>query len=242
MNFGCQLTGTGYVDLPGWALNFTGPLSLVLWVKADPAQGITQCIAGKGTGAFRLLLDGQGYPHFADGEQSSCDLVGTARIDDGMWHQIAGIYDGANTELLYVDGQLAASTAFSTNAVTGNTNEFLIGSNPDGEFFQLFNGVVDEVCIFTNALTAIQLGQLFSARLANVSTPPLFQSLTKSAGTMLLSWTAEPGRLYQVQYKIALTQTSWSNLGIPFAATNHTASISDVMTDSQRFYRVILLP
>src|SRR5262249_29389877 len=91
-NYACQLSRSGYLDLSsGGVLNFTGPLSLVLWVKASPASGNTQTIASRGAGSYRLLLDGSGHPRFADGEQPFGDLVFLGRIDDGAWHQLAGV-------------------------------------------------------------------------------------------------------------------------------------------------------
>src|SRR5262249_21657150 len=158
-NFACRLNGSSYLDMPGFPLDFSGPLSLVLWAKVDPANGNVQTIASKGTGSYRLWLDGSGHPHFADGEQPSGDLVGGGRIDDGVWHQLAGVYDAANSEFLYVDGQLVASTSSATAPVAGNGNDLFIGSNPDVGLFELFNGVVDEVSIFTSALSSAQVQQ-----------------------------------------------------------------------------------
>jgi len=238
----CRLNGSGYLDMPGGALDFTGPLSLVLWAKADPANGYLQTIASKGAGSYRLLLDGTGHARFADGEQPFGDLVGPGRIDDGAWHQLAGVYDGVNTESLYVDGQVAASTTGATAALAGTENDLFIGSNPDVGLFQLFNGVVDEVCILTNALSAAQVQQLFAAGANAPPLPPLFKSITPNGGALLLTWSAVAGRLYQLQYKTVLTQTNWNNLGTAITATNITASASDVLIDSQRFYRVVLLP
>ncbi len=240
-NYACQLNGPGYIDMAGWALNFTGPLSLALWIKANPANGSLQTIASKGASSYRLILDGTGHPRFADGGQPSGDVIGPARIDDGAWHQLIGVYDGANTESLYVDGQLAASTNGATAAVAGNGSDFLIGVNPDEALVPLFNGVVDEVCIFTNALSAAQVQQLFLAAIPALPAPPVFQRITHVGGAVLLTWSAVAGKVYQVQYNTALTQTNWNNLGNAITATNSALSASDVMPGSQRFYRVLLL-
>jgi hypothetical protein len=48
--------------------------------------------------------------------------------------------------------------------------------------------------------------------------------------------------VYQVQYKTNLFQPGWLDLGTPITATNGTMTASDLMTSSQRFYRIILLP
>ena len=72
---------------------------------------------------------------------------------------------------------------------------------------------------------------------------PTLQSANLAGNSIQLTWSALTGLVYQVQYKTNLTQTNWINLGSSFTATNSNASISNsITTDSQRFYRVQLLP
>jgi hypothetical protein len=74
-------------------------------------------------------------------------------------------------------------------------------------------------------------------------TAPSFQSVSNAAGTILLSWGAQAGLVYQVQYRTNLTQTNWLNLGSPLSATNNAMTLSDpIGADPQRFYRILLLP
>jgi hypothetical protein len=72
--------------------------------------------------------------------------------------------------------------------------------------------------------------------------PPVFQSAALSADKVSISWTATSGVAYQVQYNSSLTATNWTNLDGLVVATNATASMTDSITNSQRFYRVLLVP
>ena len=73
--------------------------------------------------------------------------------------------------------------------------------------------------------------------------PTIFSSLKKTNSSVSFSWSAMSNLVYQVQYKTNLNQTSWINLGNPITATNDTAGVTDTAaTDSQRFYRLIVLP
>jgi hypothetical protein len=45
-----------------------------------------------------------------------------------------------------------------------------------------------------------------------------------------------------VQYNWSLTNTDWTNLGGLIIATNEPSSMTDSITNSQRFYRVLLVP
>ena len=59
----------------------------------------------------------------------------------------------------------------------------------------------------------------------------------------MFTWSAVAGRVYQMQFKTDLTQGTWTDSGSTIHATNTTATASDAIgSDSQRFYRVVLLP
>src|SRR5262249_7571582 len=106
----------------------------------------------------------------------------------------------------------------------------------------LYNGVVDEVSVFTNALSGIQLANLFSAAAYAPVRPPVFQPIQRIGTTLLLSWSAVPGRAYQLQYKNNFSEANWSNVGAVIIASSNTATISDALASTWRFYRVVLLP
>jgi uncharacterized repeat protein (TIGR03803 family) len=77
----------------------------------------------------------------------------------------------------------------------------------------------------------------------SVPMPPAFRTMAQTGSTVALTWSAVAGQTYQVQYSTTLGQTNWINLGIPFTATDGTATASDAMgPDPQRLYRVVLLP
>jgi hypothetical protein len=71
---------------------------------------------------------------------------------------------------------------------------------------------------------------------------PAFQSVGISADTLSFKWTATAGVAYQVQYNSDLATTNWTDLGDLVIATNTSASITDTITNSQLFYRVLLVP
>jgi uncharacterized repeat protein (TIGR03803 family) len=73
--------------------------------------------------------------------------------------------------------------------------------------------------------------------------PPLLHVAVQSNGMLTLTWSAVPGRNYQLQSKLNLGSTTWSNVGNPLLATSETVETSTAIdSSSQLFYRVILLP
>ena len=77
-----------------------------------------------------------------------------------------------------------------------------------------------------------------------IANTPVLQSLTVTGGLANLSWRAEAGKTYRVQFKPDLGYTHWNDLEPLVTATNLAASLLDatIGQDSQRFYRVLQLP
>jgi hypothetical protein len=98
----------------------------------------------------------------------------------------------------------------------------------------------------TGPATVLQFGgQDDPAYLAldDVSVQPipsiLFQP-KRTNNAFQFSWNTLTGLVYQVQYKTNLLQTNWINLGGSLPTTNTLMTTSDVITNSQRFYRIQL--
>jgi uncharacterized repeat protein (TIGR03803 family) len=91
----------------------------------------------------------------------------------------------------------------------------------------------------SNALgTATNAGAVLTVRF-----PPSFQTVIKSNNSFVLSWTAAQGQKYQLQYKTGFNSTMWLNVGPAILASGGIVSTSDsINSNSQRFYRVVLLP
>jgi subtilase family serine protease len=71
---------------------------------------------------------------------------------------------------------------------------------------------------------------------------PVFQPVTLSGNSVLLTWNSLIGLAYQVQYKSDLNQTTWTNLGNPVTATGPTTTTSDTLITSSapRYYRLVV--
>ena len=70
---------------------------------------------------------------------------------------------------------------------------------------------------------------------------PRLRALTRTNESVVFTWNSQPGLVYQVQCTSNLGSTNWVNLGEPATATDVTTTTIDVLTNSQQFYRIILL-
>jgi hypothetical protein len=67
-------------------------------------------------------------------------------------------------------------------------------------------------------------------------------TITVSGDTRILTWSAEPGRTYQLQYKHDWTSVNWTVLGTVIATGASLSFTDSNLIDPWRVYRVLLLP
>jgi hypothetical protein len=96
----------------------------------------------------------------------------------------------------------------------------------------------------TNSLTPSEKMNFFG--LDDISLTPVaapsFLTFQPSAGAIVLEWSTMPGLGYQLQCTSNLQSNYWTDLGGALVASNTVATATDSLTNSQRFYRVLLLP
>ncbi len=96
-------------------------------------------------------------------------------IKQGEWHNLTFVFDVSNkSRKIYVDGNKAVSgmTAF---AYLGSKGETKIGAweRPDKpEFFQSFNGIIDEVRVWLRALKDEEILESMNTKIAIAATDP----------------------------------------------------------------------
>lgn len=91
------------------------------------------------------------------------DLVASRgySLQDNTWHQVVATYDGT-VRKIYIDGIQAVSHNPAPHAVQTSEN-FLIGkTNTTNLTAEFFVGAMDQVKVYNYALTAIEVGQLYT--------------------------------------------------------------------------------
>lgn len=76
-----------------------------------------------------------------------------------------------------------------------------------------------------------------------VTLPPQFTSTTLTGNQFKFSWFAANGAVYQVEYKDALTNPTWSALGSAVNGNGSVVTVTNLISaSSQRFFRLRVLP
>ena len=237
--------------LSGTALDPVGnsAFTVVAWFRGNPADcfGRFQTILGRGDNAWRFSLDNGGAVHWNPG--AGPEINTAQNLDDGAWHQIAGVSDGT-TASLYVDGVLNVSQG-GVNGLGGSVNDLLIGGAPDyttsdRNFSQqrYFAGQVTQTAFFGSALSAAQIQALyFSADVSPSITKEPAASLIigqTASGTLTVTAAGSPTLAYQwFNGATALSDvpgnisgSSTSALTISNATTNNSGNYTVVVSNN----------
>lgn len=174
-------------------LDITGQITVAAWVRTnDSANGEHNPYITKGDHSFALKHGFNGIQFFIyDGDYRAVHVPVDSSFN-GIWHHVAGTYDGSEVKL-YIDGALEASLAY-TGSIASSTHSVNIGSNAEvsGRFY---DGAIDDVRIYDNALTAGQVLQLYEWR------PPEDVKGFTYQGRLLDNNVAADG-LYDVEFKL----------------------------------------
>ncbi len=155
-----------------WDGSFVGKLSrgfsVSAWIKTTqdfgPGDGDWGAGAGivgaqaccDGTDFAPLVLNG-GYILFntGDGQGGGQTLSSSFTVNDGNWTHLVATRDAATGRMrLYINGQLDGSLQPAINAILDGPSTMSIGSL--GNFNNSFEGLIDDVQIYTNAISAAE--------------------------------------------------------------------------------------
>jgi hypothetical protein len=191
-----DLDGDGdYVDVgEDPSLTFTESITVACWIKVRAFDRNWNAIIVKGDDwvlartrddnrvAFLCLgLTGGGWPEVYSGD-----------VNDGEWHHVAGVYDGA-TLSMHQDGNVVDSKTVG-GQINSNWAHVLIGENGQAAN-RFWNGLIDDVRIYSRALTDLELGALGAAEPVAPPAPPAAPDDVTAVGydsRIDLKWTFSP--------------------------------------------------
>ncbi len=174
-----------FVRVPYSPVHQPARITVEAWVKGTAAANadLIQYIVTKSgyscsTAAYALYSRGGDVAFYvspAKGEYVESPVALAATVWDGSWHHLVGTYD-RKTVRLYVDGVQSGTGTAETRAIAYNDYTFkdlYIGTYDDGSVCYAddpeiagtytnghFEGDIDEVRIWSRALTATEVGNL----------------------------------------------------------------------------------
>jgi len=160
------------------------------WIKGDSWDSGTNVdvIARKGEGNpnnYQLAIaDGLATLYFDEGDGGG--YRGDTLLNTGQWYHIAATWDGT-TVRIYVDGVLDNAPPDSHGGTIGtDTRPFYMGGRSGSD---LFDGTLDDVRVYSRALTAEEIQMIMRGPLGPASHPNPADMATDVPRDVILSWT-----------------------------------------------------
>ena len=162
---------TGYVDIASSkSLGFSKAVTVEAWVKSNVDHTNYTGLIRKGLHAadrpnfFMLQIKPDGpagadlvqlvYSHASNDNDYVDSKTG---LDVGKWYHLAGVIDPAGGKMtLYFNGNSDVEKVVPADDLKPDDNPLYIGRGHNG-VIEIFNGVIDEVIVYSRALTAKEI-------------------------------------------------------------------------------------
>ena len=169
-----NLEAGGYGGIQGLFYQGSGfpEVSVCAWIRTSSSGG-QYIVSFDRNEYYRLEINGEGagdgqvgWDVMTDAGQN--DYGSVARVDDGRWHHVAGVFDNG-TSTIYVDGDPQPSASLGTTFGDGTDVRYgYLGVGSESTAFDLpprtpasfFDGDMDEVYIYHRALTPAEIAYL----------------------------------------------------------------------------------
>jgi hypothetical protein len=163
----------------------TGDFSVEILVQSVSAGPLISCMGngGAGSGGFLIAIESSGVLKFvtSDGTSTYAATTNATAALDGDWHHVAGVRQNGALSI-YFDGVLIPSVSPGGGSLNVSTTMRLLvgGTDNTSEPVSSLNGTVDDVAIWSRALTASDI------------ITGMFERIVPSASTNLVGyWTLE---------------------------------------------------
>ena len=217
-----------YVSVPNSSgLQFTSALTMAGWIKGDSWGSGTNVdiIARKGEGNpnnYQLAIaDGLATLHFDEGDGGG--YRGDTLLNTGQWYHVAATWDGT-TVRIYVDGVLDNAPPDSHGGPIGtDTRPFYMGGRSGSD---LFDGTLDDIRVYSRALTAEEIQLIMKGPLGPASHPNPADGQIDVSREVVLGWTpgefAPPASGHKVYLSENLNDVTGGVGGVTQDANSYT--------------------
>ncbi len=161
-----HFNGTGYAEIP-MEINYE-QLTVIVWFKADDLDnsGNPRLIANSHTdidkNGFQIMFNASGQDGFFDVGNGTA--VGNAywhySLKTGVWYMATLVYDGSTVKA-YINDTLVGETQFNGGAINASGYDVMLGRNPVYNNTDFFNGSIDDVHIYSRALSDSEIRSIY---------------------------------------------------------------------------------
>lgn len=169
----------------GFTMTNAGSFSIAGWVKVNTliTNGGIFCRWANTSKGFLVRTTAAGLVEafVGDGSTTRSGITATTDISDGNWHHVAFTWNSSDDRhRLYINGSLEA-TAGSAQTISQSTAAIELGDNATALSASPWDGLIDEVGVWTKALSGSEITDLY-----NSGSAIPYEALTGNASRRLL--------------------------------------------------------
>lgn len=163
------------------SLKPAGSFSLSVWVYVS-SVAVNNCVFstayfdGTYNYGFWINIQFTSIARFTMGKgstvgQANCDSISTISLN--TWYHLVAVYDStAQLQKIYLNGKLENSVARTSNANYSTSNYANIGvRNSNGTYVHYFNGMIDDLSLFSKALSSKEVMEIYEGKSAGEYLP-----------------------------------------------------------------------
>jgi len=230
---------SAYSDIPTF---FNNSITLAAWIKTTNATRtesiISKYSAGGSAAGYIFKTDSAGHLEFtvggADISAYPGGAIDTATVNDGQWHHVAVVVTMGQGVQFYVDGTPTSSTKMSLADGGDAGADLEVGACNYTPYAAYFTGTIDDVQLYNRALSAAEIGTVYSyAGGSQSQTTTTQSSSTTSSSTSSPTTTTQPPTTTQTTTTSGSGTSSGSSTSAPVQTTINAVSFNGIDTTTQ---------
>ncbi len=236
---------SSYVNVPHTSALNAYPMTIAAWIKTSTTtgnQGIVNKYVAASSNGYQLFMNNGNLCawYFRDASNyvydgTACTL-GVSGYADNQWHYVVFAVDGAGGRI-HVDGVQKTTRAWTgTDGATSTAQPVRVGDYP-GASGEYFSGVIDEVKIYSGALSATQVASFYGSI---GRTAPVLSAIASSVAgpsQATITWTTNGASTTQVEYGPATAYGSVTALNTSLV-TSHSQGLTGLAAGTVYHFRV----
>ncbi len=211
------------VASPSFAFSANGSFTYSLWMKTNEFVGNAMMMGSTAAGNFISLISSGASVSFGTNKQQSAWFWAATPNVIGVWTHYVAVYNAPNMTL-YKNGVQVASNVFTYTNVTTATLPLYIGRGIQAPYM---NGFLDEIGIWSRALSVAEIQQLYNGCSLDITTNPT--STTTPIGSSAQFTINTVGNPTNLQWQVN-TGTGFTNVinnSVYNGANTNTLTISN---------------
>ena len=226
-------------------LDITGDIAISAWVKLEsdvPNSSSYQIVSKYNTSSQRAYEFNINDPsvgndtiRFLVSNNGTTDDIMSVEytFTSGIWYHVAASWDAsASTATFYVNGLSIGTDTGTATSIYNSTSDLIVGARPAASPTNFFDGIIDEVGIWSRVLTAGEISNLYNE--GNALPYAGISFSVSDTVTLTENITNLRTRNFSVSETTTLTESVTSALG-KIVEIAETVSLSETLTTARTY-------